>query len=271
MRKKQFFKILSVSFLAIMIRGMFQLIIPQEKSYFKPSIFVASGVALLALIIYGTVLYMVLSYVFLLVEKEISGSPIFRGLKYGGMFALMWIAYLYEPLPNNSIMDMIYYPIIDGSVIVILGALLGKFIAKKEVYIKESSKRISVLNIIIIALIFSVGRIVEYKVFNVFSQLDKRLGATLIWVIAVGIVIGFIFEGLRKTARSKGKIMNCIMFGGVIFGVNLFFFNFFIVVIAKVDIVDLLLRTILDIVWVIIGAYVSSCLSEYLDKVYFKE
>lgn len=259
MRKKQFLKILVVSFCAIIIRGMFQGIIPQERQYFKPSIFVDNGiaVALFALIIYGTAVYMALSYMFLLVEKEINGNSTVRGLKYGGVLALMWVAYLYEPLPNNSVIDMIYYPIIDGFVIVTLGFLLGKFVAEKEVNIQKGTPKISVLNIIIMASVFAVGRVIEYKFFHVFSQLDKRLVDTLIWIIVVGIVIGFIFECFGQTGRDKGKIINSVIFGVVIFGVNLFFFNFFIVVIAKVNIGDLFLRTVLDIVWVTIGAYVA--------------
>lgn len=200
---------------------------------------------------------MVLSYIFLLVEKEINGTPIVRGLKYGGMFALMWIVYLYEPLPNNSIIDMIYYPIIDGSAITALGFLLGKFVAQKEVNIQNATSKISVLNILIMASIFTVGRVIEYKIFGVFSQLDKRLVDTLIWIIVVGIAIGFIFECVGQTARDKGKMINSIIFGGVIFGVNLFFFNFFIVVVAKINIGDLFLRTVSDIVWVTIGAYAA--------------
>lgn len=52
-------------------------------------------------------------------------------------------------------------------------------------------------------------------------------------------------------------MINSIIFGVVIFGVNLFFFNFFIVVVAKINIGDLFLRTVLDIVWVTIGVHAA--------------
>ncbi|PJI09083.1 MULTISPECIES: hypothetical protein [Clostridium] len=253
MRKKQFFKILLISFVAIMLRGILQGIIPTEKSYFEPSMLAKKGIVLPVLIIYGTVVYMAISYTFVFAQKGMSGKKLIRGIKFGSLFALMWIVYLLEPMPSNSVMDMIYYPVIDGVTLVILGTFLGKFVVQETSYTKNSSNKISILRIMIITLVFTIGRIIEYKVFNVnYSQTS-----TFVWNVAAGSSIGFIFECLKPALANKSKIMMSIIFGTVIFGVNLIFFNFFMLVIVKVNVLNLILTTVLDIVFITIGCFTA--------------
>lgn len=258
MRKKQFFKILLISFFAIMLRGILQGIIPPEKSYFEPSILAKYGIVLPVLIIYGTVVYMAISYTFVFAQKGISGKRLIKGIKFGALFALMWTVYLLEPMPSNSVIDMIYYPVIDGTTLVILGTFLGKFVVQETGYTKNSSNKISILRIMIIALVFTIGRIIEYRVFNVnYSQVS-----TIVWNVAAGSSIGFIFECLKPAVENKSKIMMSIIFGAAIFGVNLVFFNFFMVVIAKINVLNLILTTALDIVFITIGCFMAIKIKE---------
>jgi len=47
-----------------------------------------------------------------------------------------------------------------------------------------------------------------------------------------------------------------LFFGIIVFGINLFLFNFFITLVFESDIADLVIRTMADIISVTIGVYI---------------
>jgi len=64
------------------------------------------------------------------------------------------------------------------------------------------------------------------------------------------------FEYLDYTINTKNAFTKSLIFGGIIFGINLFFFNFFLPLVLKVGILDLSTRTLIDIVSVIISCLI---------------
>ncbi len=261
MSRKRVIKIIGISFLAVILRAIFQTIIPAgHQSIFQPSIFVKKGILPIAFIIYGTIVYVVISYIFVLVQRGMGGSPTSKGIKFGGLCALMWAIYLCEPLSYVSTIDQIAYPLADGIVLIILGILLGKFVATSTFIPRKGLTARSIPNIMIIALVFTIARIFEYKLFKSYSRFEGTQVSTLIWVFATGGIVGFIFECLSSAIESRNNLIKAIKFGVVVFGMDLLFFSFFLVIIYEMNItnvLDLILRTFNDIASITIGCYLA--------------
>lgn len=257
MTGKKLFKIVLISFIVIIIRSMLQLIIPStNQSVLKQSVFAQNGTLPIAFMIYGTIAFTAIAIIFILIHREMGGGRISKGLKTGLIYSIVWTIFLVEPLPHGSAIDLISYPLVDSAVLLVLGLMSGKFLSENSAKKEHKLTITSIFNISIITSIFTIGRIIQYKVFNIYSMFEQAQARTLVWVICTGIIIGFMFEYLNYTINIKNPFTKSLIFGGIIFGINLFFFNFFLPLVLKVDILDLIIRTLIDIVSVIIGCLI---------------
>jgi hypothetical protein len=263
---KKLFKIVGISFIAIIIRSMLQLIIPStSQTVLEKSVFAMNGTLPIAFMIYGTAAYTAITIIFIFIHRGMGGGRISKGFKTGLIYAIVWTVFLVEPLPHASTIDLFSYPVADGFVLLVLGLMSGRFLSENSTKKNHKLTIDSIFNISIIALIFTIGRIIQYKVFHIYSMFEQAQVRTLVWVICAGIIIGFMFEYLNYTINTKNAFTKSLIFGGIIFGINLFFFNFFMPLVLKVDILDLSIRTLIDIVSVIIG-----CLITNVKAIYWK-
>ncbi|WP_410511075.1 hypothetical protein PaeBR_13230 [Paenibacillus sp. BR2-3] len=257
MTGKKLFKIVGISFIAILIRSMLQLIIPStNQTVLQQSVFARNGTLPIAFMIYGTAAFTALTLIFILIHRGMGGGRISKGYKTGLIYAVVWTVFLVEPLPHGSTIDLITYPLADGAVLLVLGLLSGRFLSESSTKKKHKLTVNSICNISVITLIFTMGRIIQYKGFHIYSMFEQAQGRTLIWVICAGVITGIMFEYLNYTIHIKNVFTKSIIFGGVIFGIDLFFRNFFLPLVLKVDILDLSIRTAMDIVSVIIGCLI---------------
>jgi hypothetical protein len=257
MTVNKLFKIVGISFIAIIIRSMLQLIIPStNQTVLQQSVFVKNGTLPLAFMIYGTIAFTAITILFMMIHKGMGGGRISKGFKTGLIFSIVWTVFLVEPLPHGSTIDLFSYPIADSVALLILGLMSGRFLSENSTEKKHKLTINSVFNIAIITLVFTTGRMIQYKVFHIYSMFGQAQVRTLVWVICAGIIIGFMFEYLNYTINTKNAFTKSFIFGGVIFGINLVFFNFFLPIVLKVDILDLIIRTLIDIVSVIIGCLI---------------
>ncbi|MDF2535634.1 MAG: hypothetical protein K0R18_1793 [Bacillales bacterium] len=257
MTAKKFLKVVFISFVAIIIRSILQLIIPTaEQTVFDQSVFVKNGTLPLVFMIYGTVAFSAITIIFLLIQRGMGGSRISKGLKTGFIFTVVWTIFLVEPLPHGSTIDLFSYPLVDGAVLILLGIMSGRFLSENSENIKHKLNANSIFNISVITLFFTIGRMIEYKVFDIYSMYEQAQLETIVWVICAGIIIGLMFEFIKDTITNKNTYTKTFMFGGFIFGINLFFFNFFLPLVLDVDILDLVTRTLIDIISVTIGCLI---------------
>ena len=257
MTAKKLFKIVGISFIAILIRSMLQLIIPSaDQTVLQQSVFVKNGTLPIVFMIYGTVAFTAITIIFILLHRGMGGSRISKGLRTGLIYTIVWTIFLVEPLPHGSTIDLFSYPIADGFVLLVLGLMSGRFLSENSTLKKHKLNINSIFNISVITLIFTIGRVIQYKFFHIYSMFEQAQVRTLVWVICTGIIIGFMFENLNYTINTKSAFTKSLIFGGIIFGINLFFFNFFLPIVLKVDILDLIIRTLIDIVSVIIGCLI---------------
>src|SRR5699024_9353567 len=97
-----------------------------------------------------------------------------------------------------------------------------------------------------------------YTAFNIYSSFINSPITSLIWAVGTGIVIGFVFDYTNPLIDNENITAKSFVFGGIIFGVNLFAFNFFMPIVFNADILDLFIKTIIDIIFVILEAYIAN-------------
>lgn len=232
-------KLVLIGLITTMLRAILQAFIPTgHQTVLAPSKFVSNGSMPIAFVVYGTVAYTAIAVIFLIINKNMSGSRIAKGLKFGISCALLWSIYLMEPLPHVAAIDRITYPAADSLALIALGLLSGKLIAVSSPGKRYKFTKYSLLNVGIITVLFFAGRMIQYKIFNIYSSFNKSPVSSLVWVIAAGVIIGLIFDYLNSSIGSESMIFKSFMFGVVIFGVDLIAFNFFMPIVFNADILD---------------------------------
>lgn len=121
-----FLKLVIIGILTALVRAYGQSFIPVvEEPLLWPSIFADGGITTLAFIVFGSVFYTAIAALFLMMDKNLRGGRFVKGLKFSFFLALIWVAYLLEPLPHVTLAEKFAYPLVDGVVILFLGILSG--------------------------------------------------------------------------------------------------------------------------------------------------
>lgn len=356
-----FLKLIIIGILTALVRAYGQGFIPVvEDPILWPSIFVEGEIQLLAFVVFGSVFYTAIAALFLMMDKNMKGRKLFKGLKFSLFLIIIWTAYLLEPLPYVTLIDKIAYPLVDGVALLILGVLTGLFLGTRdkkkgeiieEVAIHDEDKEgvenselgtivdnilslaedeleehnhieqegamaigkvdgqeveinqtvtlreatiedmvvvdenealnkehqspvkrgnlhFSALNIIIIGLIFFLGRIVMYKYFSIYSFFGTNAVETLIWAVLTGLAIGVVYEMTASYMCTKAWYLRFLVFGLIYLAVILMVFNGFKLLIYRMDVADLALRIIGDVASVVLGGGI--CLLFDLNQLKYK-
>ncbi len=259
LNKRGWLKLFCVAFLATMFRVIIQLFIPStSQAYFPPSIIVNAGLLPLVFTVYAFFGYSLLGIVFVLIQRRLPFNKLVKGLVFGGLFALMWVAYLFEPLPSasGSVVDLLSYPLADGSGLVCLGLLLGLFLASKEKQPHAIGINRKTAVIVVFPLVFVVIRVLGYLFLPILSSFITSPLQTLIWAAITGLSIGLMYSVLSMGIEAKSPFAKAALFAVVVFGIDLFFFNFFIPLVFEISLLDIFLRGLIDVLSVLIGAFI---------------
>lgn len=128
-----FLKLIIIGIFTALIRAYGQGFIPiVEEPLLWPSIFVDGGIQFLGFLAFGSVFYTAIAALFLLMDKNMKGKRIFKGLKFSLFLIIIWTAYLLEPLPHVTVTDMIAYPLVDGMALLFLGILSGLLLGTRD-------------------------------------------------------------------------------------------------------------------------------------------
>lgn len=262
--KIQWLKLWGISAFAALLRILLQLFIPEGRQMpFEPSIINKAGLVPPAFTIYAVIAYGFLGIVFMLIQSGMHGKGLMKGLKFGLLFAVMWSVYLVEPFPHTNgaaLAEYISYPLADGTGIIFLGLLLGKFLAQDNAKREGESIKDSGIQIISITVCFIVFRLFEYGVLKYYSSFYERQLTTLIWTAAAGLWVGFMYFYLSTAVNIKDRLYKVMFYSFIVFGIDLCFFNFFPALIFKVNVAQTLIKSLMDIGAVAIGALISDSL-----------
>ena len=251
---KNILKIFLVGLATTVVRIIGQLSIPAgEQTVLAPSIFAQNGTMPLAFTVYGVFAYSLIAALFLLIRTRIGGNRILQGLKYGLSCCVVWIVYLLEPLPHVAPLDRITYPIADSLALIVMGLLLGRLFGNPAQQADKANLPFSGLPALAVTGCFLAGRMIQYFVFDVYSSFDEKPLGTVLWCLLTGITISCVMAWLNRHVDSGGRIKRALILGGLLFGVDLLLFNFFMPLVFDADIPDLILRTLMDVLAVTAG------------------
>jgi hypothetical protein len=268
---KTVLKVLAVSAVTTVFRIAIQIVLPEtEQSVLQPSAFVVNGTLPIVFSVYALLVYGVLAAAFLTFNHGITGGRIVRGLKYGAALAFIWAVFMFEQLPHGMsfLLDNVLYALVDGLALLVMGLLIGVLIAEKsdgcEAFHNTDSttSRIAptrvVAWVLITTIAFLLGRLLQYNVFNTYSSFEAKPVVTILWCIGAGVVSAGVTIWFRNRAEATGKYRRPLIIACSLFAVNLAFFNFFMPLVLDVSILDLVIRTGIDIAAISIGLLIAT-------------
>ena len=248
---------------------MLQLLMPSTgNTPLPPSAINKAGLIPIAFTLFGLITYGLLAVVFVLIQEGLPGKRMTKGLVFGLLFGMMWAVYLFEPLPfsaDASMVDTFSYPVVDGTTIAILGLLLGRFIGTDSRGTGKVAISFGTLTLLAIPVLFIVGRSLGYTAIGIYSFFADRPLGTMLWVAETGIWIGVMYLLLRPGIAIRSPLAKAAFFGVIVFGIDLLMFNLFIPIVFEMDMADLLIRTAIDMISVIVGVYIYEMIHSYVS------
>ena len=251
--------ILAVAALATFVRIMLQPLIPAGESQADPSAIADAGFLIPAFTVYAFVAYTVMCYAFVMFEAGLPWTRMKKGVAFGSMLGLVWVAYLWEPVPlgeGTPFVNALAYPIADGLSVLVLGILLGRFVATESTGPSKAGPG-GMLALITVPAAMLAVRLVGYNVIHIYSSYEDRALETLVWVAVTGLCIGLAYVVLRTGVPSRSPAGRSVAFGVFFYGVPIALVNFFVVLALTIDIPDLALRSLMDTIAVVAGVFIA--------------
>ena len=134
-----------------------------------------------------------------------------------------------------------------------MGLLLGWLFGNPARRADKEKPPFPILPVLAVIGCFLAGRMIQYLIFGIYSSFDEKMFETVLWCLLTGIAISCVMAWLNLYSRSENRLLQALILGGLLFGVDLILFNFFMPLVFDADIPDLILRTFIDIVSVTVG------------------
>jgi hypothetical protein len=250
-------------------------------SVLPSSFFVQQGLLPIVFILYGVLWFSLLAVVFVLIEGGLPGRREMKGMGFGlFFFSLVVVSYL-EPLPHSGdIGNELSWMMADGLPLILLGILFGRYLGHdgREIGMAVSAKRslgpLDALAILIIPIFFMKGRLLSYTVFGIYSSFDANPAGSLIWALTFGLVLGILYFFFRASMIGSTHRRKALFFGTVMFGIDIFLFNFAFALIVDMQLgpvggltmVDMFVRVLADVLFVVIAISLYEKVSSWLEE-----
>ena len=238
-------------------------------SVLPASFLVQQGLLPVVFILYGILWFGLLTVVFVLIEGALSGRRIVKGLSFDLFYFTLVVASYFEPLPHSGdIANEMSWMLADGLPLILLGIIMGRYLGhdatKAERAVTDAKRSVGlvdVLAVMIIPIFFMKGRLLSYSVLGIYSSFDTDPLSSLLWALAFGLVLGIPYYFFRDSMPGRTHRMKALFFGFVMFGIDLFLFNFAFALIVQMELgpmggltfIDLIVRVLADIIFVVIA------------------
>ncbi len=238
-----------------------RLFAPRIKYSYPPSIFIERGFFLPVVSAALMVWFGTLSIIFNLIQTNLSGTKIIKGLRFGIAFAVLCFLAIFEMclVFGSSLVDELCTSTTDGLSILLLGLLLGSLVGIDSRGPGRQMK-LNQKSFIVIPLIFLIGRYFGYMIMNIMSAYSEKPIGTLLWTLGIGYWIAVMYWLLKET-RERSPMAQAVRFGVIIFGSYWLIYNSFVVLFLKLSIWNVFLRVIIDVVSITVGIWVTNKLS----------
>lgn len=260
--KKHWWKIMFAVFVSVLIDVILhRLFAPRIEYNYSPSVLIEKGFFLPAVSIALIIWFGTLAIIFALIQGNLSGTKMMKGLRFGIAFGVLCFLAIFEMclVFDSSLVDEFYTSITDGVSILLLGLLLGRLTGTDRTS-PSSRMKLSQKSFIVISLIFLVGRYFGYMVIDIMSAYSEKPIETFLWTLGIGYWIAIMYWLLKET-REGSAMVQAVRFGVLIFGVYWLIYNSFVLLFLKLSIFDVFLRVIIDVVSITMGIWVANKLS----------
>lgn len=233
---------------------------------FTPSIFVERGwfsqVVSIALI----VAFAAMAVVFVLIQKNLPGKKLSKGLWYGVSFAGLWLIGFIEMSTafGTSFMTEVINWLPDGVPIILMSVLLGIYTATDSDPAVRNKMRDKVTLVLIIAAFYFGGRYFAYCVVGTDAGPNPFL--TFLWTLAMAVWMGIMYMALEEGSRGHSSITRALWFGWVVLGIDWFIYHLFMLIFFSMPVLELIIRPGLDVIFVVLGVYVCEKLAARADS-----
>lgn len=254
-------KFLAIIFLALIIRIILQMLIGEDPlaGVLPYSALVNElGVPAIA----GPMIflsYFLLAFVFVKIQKNLSGTKIQKGLLYGIIFGALWFFGMIEGHleVDASLIKELVFGLLETMPIIIMSLLLGIIFAENSKETIGSLLKKYNFNLVgCITFFYILGRYFTYIVIGVKSVYLDKVISIFFWCVGNGIIIGSMYYFLGYRISDKNYIKKALFFCFIIFGTDWVLFNLFAPLLFNISILDILFRPFFDIIFVFLGVIV---------------
>jgi len=260
--KTYWWKILFVVFFSVLVdMVLHSLFAPRIGYNHSPSVFIEKGLFLPAAGIGLMIWFGTLTIIFALIQMNLSGTRMMKGLRYGTAFGVLCFLAIFEMslIFNSPVADELRTSVADGISILLLGLLLGRLTGTDSHDVNWRTN-LRCISIIIITLIFVAGRYFGYGVIHMMSAYSEKPFSTFLWTLSIGLWIAIMYWLIRET-NQKSSVVQAFRFGVQIFGSYWLIYNLFVLIFVKVSLWDVLVRVIIDVLSVTVGIWAVNELS----------
>lgn len=177
------------------------------------------------------------------------------GIRYGLAVALLWLIGMLEgvTLFGNPFLNEFVTGLCDAIPILLMILVLTRLLPQKKA--KPINVKAMLQTLLIFTTVFVSGRVMFYGTGLIHSGLGDRPLGTILWTIAMGLVIGFMFHSLCLEKWSMKQGNKVVLFSCIIFGLNWAVFNMFMPFLFSGALLSAIIRVVMDTVLVTGAAF----------------
>ncbi|MCX8131524.1 MAG: hypothetical protein N3I35_15705 [Clostridia bacterium] len=227
---------------------------------YESSMFLKTGTKTLAIISLCSIITVFLLLNFHMIKEGIHNNRLVKGLIYGGSFGIVWFFGFTEFIVINHSENALQHlrsSIRDLLCLSLFGLVAGALLCKSQ---NNRMKRnlSSLVSIPFIALFFAVFHGTQlYFTFRSVAERQTISGLLdIIWLLAFGMWIGFMYYLFCPGIRFKNKYLKSLFFSYSIFGTNWLLFNSFYNIFLDIPLWDLFIRCFTGCTGIFIGLVV---------------
>ncbi len=251
--RKIFLAVLAAVLVDVFLHRLFA---PRIEYNSPPSVFIEKGLFLPAAGIALIIWFGTLAIIFPLIQMNLSGTRIMKGWRYGIAFGVLCFLSIFEMslIFDSLLADELRTSVVDGISILLLGLLLGRLTGTEGHYVSRRTN-LRWISIIIIPLLFTMGRYFGYGIVHIMSAYSEKPIATLLWTLGIGGWITIMYYWLLRETNQKTSLVQAFRFGVQIFGSYWLIYNLFVLLFVRVSVLDVFLRVIIDVLSVTVGVW----------------